>query len=156
MVDAAASLLDELMGRFRNEDPEKMNKKLKWNDEDVCQFYCLRFCPNDLFTNTRADLGPCRKIHDEDAKESFKSAAAYEKRQLEDEFIRYAGNLLRDVDRKIAKGKERLALALQTEAMNLPPNLQRESKEKVALLTEKINKLISEAEEMGSEGKRQN
>lgn len=31
----------------------------------VCKHFLAQFCPNDLFVNTKADLGPCNKVHDE-------------------------------------------------------------------------------------------
>jgi hypothetical protein len=61
-----ASMLDELMGRNRNFAPDDASaKELKWTDSDVCKYYIVQFCPHDLFTNTKADLGTCGKIHDD-------------------------------------------------------------------------------------------
>ena len=28
----------------------------------VCRHYLVKFCPHDLFTNTKSDLGPCEKV----------------------------------------------------------------------------------------------
>ena len=61
-----ASMLDELMGRNRNFAPDDAKaRELKWTDSDVCKYYIVQFCPHDLFTNTKADLGTCGKIHDD-------------------------------------------------------------------------------------------
>ena len=61
-----ASMLDELMGRNRNFAPDDASaRELKWTDPDVCKYYIVQFCPHDLFTNTKADLGTCGKIHDD-------------------------------------------------------------------------------------------
>ena len=61
-----ASMLDELMGRNRNYAPDDAKaRELKWTDSDVCKYYIVQFCPHDLFTNTKADLGACGKIHDD-------------------------------------------------------------------------------------------
>jgi len=38
----------------------------------VCKFFLCGFCPHYLFTNTRADLGRCIKIHDEDFRARFR------------------------------------------------------------------------------------
>ena len=61
-----ASMLDELMGRNRNFAPDDAKaRELKWTDPDICKYYIVQFCPHDLFTNTKADLGTCGKIHDD-------------------------------------------------------------------------------------------
>ena len=31
--------------------------EVSWDDKEVCGFYMVRFCPHDLFVNTRSDLG---------------------------------------------------------------------------------------------------
>ena len=64
-----ASMLVELMGRNRNYAPEEAKaNELKWTDADICKYYIVQFCPHDLFTNTKADLGACPKIHDDSLK----------------------------------------------------------------------------------------
>jgi len=58
-MDAQRALLDELMGTARNltEEEKKGHKELKWDDPDVCAPYMARFCPHDLFINTKSNLG---------------------------------------------------------------------------------------------------
>ncbi|KAK9665678.1 hypothetical protein RND81_14G128400 [Saponaria officinalis] len=58
-MDAQRALLDELMGTARNlTDEEKGGyRELKWDDDEVCACFMVRFCPHDLFVNTRSDLG---------------------------------------------------------------------------------------------------
>ena len=97
-MDAQRALLDELMGagelffansnqssRFsclnqpikntnfaaRNLTDEERRgfKEIKWDDREVCAFYMVRFCPHDLFVNTKSDLGACSRIHDPKLKE---------------------------------------------------------------------------------------
>ncbi|KAK7832360.1 luc7-like protein 3 [Quercus suber] len=70
-MDAQRALLDELMGAARNltEEERKGYKEITWDDKEVCAFYMVRFCPHDLFVNTRSDLGPCPRIHDQKLKE---------------------------------------------------------------------------------------
>ena len=69
-----ASMLDELMGRNRNFAPDDASaRELKWTDQDVCKYYIVQFCPHDLFTNTKADLGTCGKIHDDALKVTLHS-----------------------------------------------------------------------------------
>uniref|UniRef100_A0A3Q3EUC7 LUC7-like 3 pre-mRNA splicing factor n=1 Tax=Labrus bergylta TaxID=56723 RepID=A0A3Q3EUC7_9LABR len=54
---SAAQLLDELMGRDRNLAPDEKRCNVRWDDESVCRYYLCGFCPAELFTNTRSDLG---------------------------------------------------------------------------------------------------
>lgn len=69
--------------------------------------------------NTRADLGACPRMHDDEARELFEKAPpSYRKQQYEDEFIRYCQSMLNEVERKIVKGKQRLALIGRTEAVS--------------------------------------
>ncbi|KAH7557413.1 hypothetical protein JRO89_XS11G0150800 [Xanthoceras sorbifolium] len=70
-MDAQRALLDELMGAARNltDEERKGYKEITWDDKEVCAFYMVRFCPHDLFVNTRSDLGPCPRIHDQKLKE---------------------------------------------------------------------------------------
>lgn len=84
-----------------------------------CKLYLVKFCPHDLFVNTRADLGACSRVHDDEARELFEKASySYRKQQYEDEFIRFCQGMLNEVERKIIKGKQRLALIGRTEAVS--------------------------------------
>lgn len=83
-----------------------------------CKLYLVKFCPHDLFVNTRADLGVCARVHDDEARDLFEKAPySYRKQQYEDEFIRFCQSMLSEVERKIVKGKQRLALIGKTEAV---------------------------------------
>lgn len=84
-----------------------------------CKLYLVKFCPHDLFVNTRADLGACSRVHDDEARDLFEKAPpSYRKQQYEDEFIRFCQSMLNEVERKIIKGKQRLALIGKTEAVS--------------------------------------
>lgn len=43
--------------RNLTEEEKKGYKEITWDDKEVCGFYMVRFCPHDLFVNTRSDLG---------------------------------------------------------------------------------------------------
>lgn len=75
-----------------------------------CKFYMVKFCPHDLFVNTRADLGACVKVHDDEAKKLFEQAKSRRKIAYQEEFIRFCTSMLNDVERKIIKGKNDLAI----------------------------------------------
>ncbi|XP_055626830.1 luc7-like protein 3 [Toxorhynchites rutilus septentrionalis] len=149
MVDVARQLLDELMGRNRNLDPSVKNKELNWEDEEFCTYFMVKFCPHDLFVNTRADLGQCGKLHDEEAKKLFENAKPSRKKtQYEEDFLRFCSNMINEVDRKIVKGKQRLLL-MNSKLEGRPVSKQQDQ---INTLTEKINKLVREAEEAGIRG----
>ena len=58
MVDATRAMLDELMGKERNVPlSQRVNRKIRFSDADVCKHDLAAFCPNRLFPNTRSDLG---------------------------------------------------------------------------------------------------
>ena len=156
-----ASMLDELMGRNRNLHPDdENNREAKWRDAEVCRFYLVLFCPHDLFTNTKADMGPCGKIHDDDLKKKFKDDnESYKKGQYLDEFLRFCQKSLADLQSRIKKAKERLILTQQAEeaklnagGLGVSGGQNREVDEKIILLSEKISALVAEAEQAGCRG----
>merc|ERR550534_890822 len=110
MALTAAQLLDELMGRDRNLVPGEKSAQVHWSHEDVCRDFLCGFCPHDLFTNTKADLGACSKIHDEVLKQEYEKSSRYGRCGYEEEFIRSLSSIQGDVDRKIRRGHERLLM----------------------------------------------
>lgn len=108
---SAAQLLDELMGRDRNLAPDEKRCDVRWDHETVCKYYLCGFCPAELFTNTRSDLGPCEKIHDENLKKMYEKSSRFMKDGYEREFLRYLQSLLAEVERRIRRGHARLALS---------------------------------------------
>jgi hypothetical protein len=57
-MDAQRALLDELMGAERDVPlTQRSNRQLHFTDPGVCKFELAGVCPNQLFTNTRSDLG---------------------------------------------------------------------------------------------------
>ena len=61
----------------------------------------VKFCPHDLFVNTRADLGACPKVHDDEVKELFEKAdSSYKKAQYVEEFLRFCRHMISDVESK--------------------------------------------------------
>lgn len=52
--------------------------------------------------NTRADLGACAKVHDEEVKDLFQKAeSSYKKTQYIEEFLRFCGHMINDVESKL-------------------------------------------------------
>jgi len=160
-----ASMLDELMGRNRNYAPDDAKaRELKWTDSDVCKYYIVQFCPHDLFTNTKADLGACGKIHDDALKTKFQEEderESYKKGQYIDDFLRFCQRMLSDLSSRIKRAKERLALTQEKEERYREQMAQqaegtggmnKEADEKILLLSEKITALVAEAETAGCNG----
>jgi len=163
-----AAMLDELMGRNRNYDAnDPTAKELKWCDNTVCRYYLVKFCPHDLFTNTKADLGPCEKIHDDELKAKFHDEATPSKRALYvDDFLRFCQRMLQDLKSRITRAKERLLLTQERDervlaglasasdgvSVGATGGADPAMDEKIILLSEKISALVQEAETAGCAG----
>ena len=135
------------MGRDRNLAPGDKNRGIKWDDKRVCKYFLCGICPHELFTNTKSDLGPCDKIHDDELRDQFNKAPAYQRSYTEEEFERMMENHIRDCDKRIARGHSRLKLSREQQE----PTVTVEN-EKVKMLTEKINELMDRAERLGCQG----
>lgn len=102
-----------------------------------------------MFVNTKADLGQCSKIHDEEVKSLYEESPRNSRKiDVENEFIRFISNMVNEVDRKIAKGKQRLDL-MNSKLDSRPLSKQAEQMKSV---NDKISKLVKEAEEAGTRG----
>ncbi|KAL9674718.1 hypothetical protein QQ045_002917 [Rhodiola kirilowii] len=153
-MDAQRALLDELMGAARNltEEERKGFKEMSWDDKDVCRPYMIRFCPHDLFVNTRSDLGPCSKIHDPKLKESFEKSPRHDAfvPKFEAELAHFCERLVLDLDRRVRRGQERLSNEVEPAP---PPPISTEKSEQLSVLEEKIKNLLEQVEELGEAGK---
>lgn len=112
----------------------------------------MKFCPHDLFVNTRADLGTCPKVHDEEVKKLFEKAKGHRKVQYQEEFIRFASGMIGEVERKIVKGRQRLALNKKAEMAHANPAQVQQNMDQINMLNERINGLEKEAEQAGIDG----
>ncbi|CAN1159110.1 Luc7-like protein 3 [Linum perenne] len=153
-MDAQRAMLDSLMGADRNltENEKKDFKEITWDSKEVCPYYMARFCPHDLFVNTKSDLGPCERVHDPKLKESFEKSPRHDKFLLkfESELSQRCDKLVMDLDRRVRRGRERLAQ--DEEPIPLPP-LSAEKLEQLAVVEEKIKNLLGQVEELGEAGK---
>lgn len=114
----------------------------------------VKFCPHDLFVNTRADLGPCIKTHDEEARKLFQEAKKthFKKLQYQEDFIRFCSSMINEVEKKIIKGRQRLALSGKNVLATTNPQQAEKNQEKIDILNERINELEKEAEQAGTDG----
>uniref|UniRef100_A0ACB8EK54 Luc7-like protein 3 n=1 Tax=Sphaerodactylus townsendi TaxID=933632 RepID=A0ACB8EK54_9SAUR len=150
---SAAQLLDELMGRDRNLAPDEKRSNVRWDHESVCKYYLCGFCPAELFTNTRSDLGPCEKIHDENLRKQYEKSSRFMKVGYERDFLRYLQSLLAEVERRIRRGHARLALSQNQQSSGQAAGPTGKNEEKIQVLTDKIDVLLQQIEELGTEGK---
>lgn len=153
-MDAQRALLDELMGTARNltEEEKKGHRELRWDDKEVCAFYMVRFCPHDLFVNTRSDLGPCPRVHDLKLKESFEKSPRHDAYvpKFEAELAQFCEKLVMDLDRRVRRGQARLAQ--EVEPTPSAP-LSAEKSEQLSVLEEKVKNLLEQVETLGEAGK---
>ncbi|VDO38866.1 unnamed protein product, partial [Brugia timori] len=59
-TEQMAQMLNELMGVKRNADIGDTDEP-DFDEPDVCKNFLVAFCPNEMFRNTKADLGFCPK-----------------------------------------------------------------------------------------------
>ena len=66
----------------------------------MCHFHLASFCPHDLFPNTRSDLGPCPRTHDDRLREEYLKSDRVA--QYEGELLAYLERLIADLERRVA------------------------------------------------------
>jgi len=150
-----AKMLDELMGRNRDARPGDKIENLTWEDPSVCRYHLTDVCPHDLFTNTKADLGGCPRLHDEIVKEEFSRVKEHKLTgPIYNEYIRFCEKLFSDLNNKIKRSKARLVLTQmeQVASQGISKKQQEEIEEKIIILTDKVNGLVDQAEKAGIEG----
>jgi hypothetical protein len=149
-MDGFRAILDELMGKDRDlPRKEKLRLQKHFDSPEVCKFYLLDFCPHDLFPNTRSDLGPCKKRHDQYFKQQFNKDSNREGYQIkyEEMLMDFLEELIADVDNKMKKSLERIEAPLpETEK---PKDIV----DQIRTIDNKIQELIEAAEKFGEVGR---
>eukprot|EP01083_Nonionella_stella_P308944 1092261_1 len=146
-MDAQRALLDQLMGVDRNlTEDETPTRKLRWDDEEVCQYYIAGFCPNELFLNTKSDLGPCELQHDLALRQVYEAESPSIKRGVRSRFERFLQSMVDDLDRKIELGRRRIDLANENDPNN-PENEKR-----IDNLNSRIDETLDKIEKLGEKG----
>ncbi|XP_024535839.1 luc7-like protein 3 [Selaginella moellendorffii] len=139
------ALLDELMGKDRDLPlGQKRQSRLRFDDAQVCHYHLVSFCPHDLFPNTKSDLGPCGKVHDDALREPFRKSNKVA--QYEMEFLRYLERLISDLERKIRRCYERLEKEVPVMEQN------KGGTEKISAISLEVQALLKRAEKEGEEG----
>eukprot|EP00667_Euglena_gracilis_P016145 EG_transcript_16849 len=156
MVDAMRAMLDSLMGKERNAIPSERKKlspeeqrRQRLRDPALCKYFLCGFCPNDLFLNTRVSLGHCDGTHDDVLAEEWNKLTEREKRDFgyEELFMKRIQQLVDDMDRKIARHKERME-----DENARAPQIDPETRDLLAELGQKIGAKTRDMERLTEEG----
>ncbi|TPX31521.1 hypothetical protein SmJEL517_g05133 [Synchytrium microbalum] len=136
-------LLEALMGK---EALGGIPDNIVYTDPKVCKSFLLGLCPHDQFMNTKADLGPCEKVHGEKLKLAFETdKAAGTAPDYEREWFATLDAFVADNDRKIVSSNRRLD---KTPEDPRGANLMKE----IADLTDEVNILVEQAHKLGEGG----
>ena len=157
MSDIFAQQLNKLMGKNRNRIPT--DKERMSNFDDSCPFYLWNFCPHDLFTNTKADLGPCNKSHDPKQKILWEQIDDREKLRynFEESFIRYLRKLIYDLGKRMERQQEKVEsqhkkdvekFKEKTKTLPIVINYPKQIEE----VEKRIEELLIEMEALGEQG----
>ncbi|XP_075246273.1 luc7-like protein 3 [Convolutriloba macropyga] len=141
-----AQMLDELMGKDRDLLPEEGSRQKGFSDSEVCKYYLCGFCPHDLFTNTKMDMGPCTRIHDDALVESYRNSSRFKKMGYEEDFLRTLQSIQSDCEKRIRRANQRLSQAPNQ-------NLGNPKTSSLQIIESKITTLLEKVETLGSEGK---
>ena len=84
--------------------------KVSITDPKVCRSFIVGTCPHDLFTNTKQDLGPCPRQHNEALKAEYEAMTAPEKSRLgfDYDYLRDMQKYIDDCNRRIDAAQRRL------------------------------------------------
>ena len=149
-MDSIRATLDELMGKDRDLPlKEKLRLNKHFDHSEVCKYYLLDFCPHDLFPNTKSDLGPCKKRHDQFFKQQFMKDVNRESYQVkyEEMLMDFLEELIAEVDNKMKRSFERIEAPL--------PDTEkpRDLMEQIRMIDIKIQELVEQAEKFGEMGR---
>jgi len=143
-MDDARALLDSLMGGDRDLKADERRIR-SFTDDDYCRNFLLGLCPHDLFKNTKIDLGPCDRQHDDVVKESFdsdKDNMLY-KRKWRRGLRSTLKGLMDNVDRRIGLNQSRLAREKTSDEAQ---------KGQVTALKDDVSAKLKQAEQAASDG----
>lgn len=84
--------------------------QLSMTDGRVCRSFLVGTCPHDLFTNTKQDLGPCPKVHNEALKSEYEGLTAAERHKygFEYDYLRDMQKYIDECNRRIDAAQRRL------------------------------------------------
>lgn len=103
------ALLDMLMGKDRNlTASQKSAHQLHYTDSTICKYYTVDYCPHELFTNTKADIGICENVHDNVCKQQFHNESNQSiKLTYYQSFYSYISTIVHDCNKLVDRNKSR-------------------------------------------------
>eukprot|EP00397_Hematodinium_sp_SG-2012_P040410 GEMP01044266.1.p1 GENE.GEMP01044266.1~~GEMP01044266.1.p1 ORF type:complete len:411 (+),score=120.93 GEMP01044266.1:131-1234(+) len=108
-MDEQRSLLDSLMGLDRDVCGDARDKRSgeSFKDAKVCKSFLVGFCPNELFKNTKRELGPCPYLHNEHVLAEFEAHPDMDdlSRRYERDLKRFLEAIVGEADRWIEREK---------------------------------------------------
>lgn len=104
MAAEQRKLLEQLMGG----SVTSRAAQLSITDPKVCRSYIAGTCPHDLFTNTKQDLGPCPRVHNEALKAEYEAMPEKERQRYGFEY-----DYMRDLQKYIEGCNQRIEAAQQ-------------------------------------------
>jgi len=163
-MDDQRALLDQLMGKDRNRSLDSdPTEKLKWNDKQICSFFLLGFCPYQLLTNSKADIGYCEFIHDSTLmndyqnlkKSNSNSNSEFSNSNLENihldyesKFLTLLNSIIVDLEKKIERHSERINLESKLFDSEIEKNPRIISARKeIEMLDSNLNLILNQIEE---------
>ncbi|KAJ3344168.1 hypothetical protein HDU83_005369 [Entophlyctis luteolus] len=155
-MDAQRKLLEELMNPL-------LGTTKTYKDPQMCIYQLASgYCPYDLFTNTKCDIGVCdKKLHDEKLVAAYQSSADRYHLGHEQQFYNLANRLVQDMDRTVRRQKEKVNVQMGLDEAgqqayggiaDAMKNEDDEKEERVAMLEGQIKEHLSQIMELGSAG----
>ncbi|KAJ1722330.1 splicing factor [Coemansia erecta] len=143
MTDMARQLLQELMGQYQDSGN-------RYTDANVCKDHLVDFCPNQLFTNTKADLGQCDLVHDDRLKSAYQKSTDRGRLGYEDAFYERLQRLTNDLQRRVRRAMDRVTTEADEQLVN---PYKEEKEEKAIILDERIKHMLQQVQEHGENGR---
>lgn len=106
-IDIQRALIGELMGNTHVVLPQGEIIS-DFRDSRICRRYLCGLCPHELFTNTKMDLGPCDKIHNDDLRDKYDESVRTGGENFDDLLERSLQHYINQVDRKIETARHRI------------------------------------------------
>ena len=108
--DESSQLAEQLMGEDAMAGQVARAPQLDITDNKVCRSFLVGTCPHDLFVNTKQDIGPCPKVHNEALKAEYESASEQQKLEwgFEFDYRNDMEKLVSECDRRIETAQRRL------------------------------------------------
>ncbi|KAJ3385369.1 splicing factor [Lobulomyces angularis] len=115
MAAAQRKLLEELMGTAAMKGTDEVNN---YKEEKICKSFLCGLCPYELFTNTKADLGSCEKVHVEKLKKDYERDLENGGIDFSLEFLLNLKTFVDDCEKKIRFNKNKLEKSFEEKKIN--------------------------------------